>query len=45
MGNEVCDNGNIGGCTPTCNGVVANWTCIEGNPTKTSVCACLPGYV
>jgi hypothetical protein len=43
-GNEVCDDGGLGGCLSDCKGSKANFTCIGGNATSPSICSCNLGY-
>ena len=43
VGNEVYDDGNLGGVNPTCSGANPNYTCSGGSPILASTCSCIPG--
>ena len=44
VGNEICDDGGLGGCLPDCSGATQNYTCSAGSPTTASVCSCSIGF-
>jgi len=45
VGNEICDDGGLGGCDIACSLSSPNYECSGGSPISPSICACLPGFL
>jgi len=45
VGNEVCDDGALGGCISTCLAVSSGYSCSGGSASAPSTCNCLSGFI
>ena len=43
VGNEGCDDGNLGGCLSDCSGANVNFTCSGGSSSSQTICVCSEG--